>query len=97
MFEKIKKIMNEKYNLVFDEDAKDFTDFSGTINNFQNEPFEVEGSIELNGNEVSYSIAFTDVNRGIEYDGMIGTMNINENNINDVMESIFEPNFVECK
>ena len=99
MFNKIKENL-KKRNLCFDENAVDFTDFHGTVLNSDKEPFEVTGSIECDeeNKTISYSIVFYDVNKDIEYDGIIGTFhNVDKSdNIEVLMNKIIEPNFVEC-
>jgi hypothetical protein len=98
MFNKIKENL-KKRNLCFDEGAADFTDFHGTVLNSDKEPFEVEGSIEcdVENKTSSYSIVFYDVNRDIEYDGIIGTFhNVDKSdNIEVLMNRIFAADFVE--
>lgn len=98
MFNKIKENL-KKRNLCFDEGATDFTDFHGTVLNSDKEPFEVEGSIEcdVENKTISYSIVFYDVNRDIEYDGIIGTFhNVDKSdNIEVLMNRIFAADFVE--
>lgn len=98
MFNKIKENLKNR-NFCFDESAVDFTDFHGTVLNSDKEPFEVEGSIEYNmeNKTISYSIVFYDVNRDIEYDGVIGTFhNIDKSDdIEVLMNKIFVADFIE--
>ena len=95
MFEKVKESF-EKRNFCFDENATDFTDFSGVVLNNKKEPFEVTGSIEIAENTLSYSVVFYDVNNNIEYDGIIGSFVdiCNDTNIDELIEKIVTPNFV---
>lgn len=98
VWEKVKKALKYKYNLAIG-DMLCFTDFSGKVMSDNNEPFEIEGSIEFDDttHTLSYSIVFYDVNNQKEYDGMIGSFHgvTFETDIESLVDRIVLPNFVE--
>jgi hypothetical protein len=77
--------------------SDDFAEFKGNVRDSNGTLFEVEGCVELfPDNTLSYSVVATDVDRGVEYDGDIGSFsNMTEVDVPDAIAYILSCDFIE--
>lgn len=77
--------------------SDNFAEFKGTVRDNNDTLFEVEGCVELfTDNTLSYSVAATDVDSGVEYDGDIGSFsNMTEADVPGKIAYILSCDFIK--
>jgi hypothetical protein len=85
---KSKGLKTQKY-------GDDFSEFCGNIKNSKNQKWNVEGSIEINNNELIYSVSYCYKQKEIEmYNNFI---NVDKKDLNKLVDIIVMPEFEDCR